>query len=463
MAETWANFAGRRPAPGAVRHPGPGRPGDGAARRGPDRPLGPGTRLPSSRALAADLRHRPQHRGRGLQPAGRGGLADRADRLGHLGSPTAGPPIAGPAPAPVPRPAAPSLRPARRAPRTCPRSRARPGWPRPAGRWPPRRPSARTTPTRAACRSCGAALAGYLARARGVAADPGRIVICAGFAHGLALACAGAAAAGAAHARRRRPTGTRPTATSLGRGACACGRCRSTASGAVRRRARTAADAALLTPAHQFPLGVTLHPRRRRAAGPRGGGTGDRGRLRRRVPLRPAAGRRPAGARARSRRLRGHGEQEPGPGAAAGLAGRSRRGCWTRWSRPSCPPGRTRRPRPAHPGRVHRRRRLRPARPPRPAGLPAPPRPAGRRAGPRRHARSPGSPPACTRSSNCPARLTNGSSSPAPPGTAWPCRAWTASVRGAATMPGGPGHRLRPAARARLHHGPGPALRGPGR
>src|SRR6201995_3702100 len=30
------------------------------------------------------------------------------------------------------------------------------------------------------------ALAGYLARARGVTADPGRIVICAGFAHGLA-------------------------------------------------------------------------------------------------------------------------------------------------------------------------------------------------------------------------------------------------------------------------------------
>ena len=43
-----------------------------------------------------------------------------------------------------------------------------------------------------------AVLAGYLARARGVAADPGRIVICAGFAHGLAVSCAALRAAGAA-------------------------------------------------------------------------------------------------------------------------------------------------------------------------------------------------------------------------------------------------------------------------
>ena len=43
-----------------------------------------------------------------------------------------------------------------------------------------------------------AALAGYLARARGVAADPARIVICAGFAHGLAVTCAALRCAGAA-------------------------------------------------------------------------------------------------------------------------------------------------------------------------------------------------------------------------------------------------------------------------
>ena len=42
-----------------------------------------------------------------------------------------------------------------------------------------------------------AALAGYLARARGVTADPGHIVICAGFAHGLAATCRALRATGA--------------------------------------------------------------------------------------------------------------------------------------------------------------------------------------------------------------------------------------------------------------------------
>src|ERR1035438_10321665 len=41
------------------------------------------------------------------------------------------------------------------------------------------------------------ALAGYLARARGVTADPGHIVICAGFAHGLAAVCRALRSAGA--------------------------------------------------------------------------------------------------------------------------------------------------------------------------------------------------------------------------------------------------------------------------
>ena len=49
---------------------------------------------------------------------------------------------------------------------------------------------------------------------------------------------------------------------------------------------------------------------------------GHRGRLRRRVPLRPAAAGRAAGPGARPGRVRGDGEQEPGPGAGPGLAGR---------------------------------------------------------------------------------------------------------------------------------------------
>ena len=40
-------------------------------------------------------------------------------------------------------------------------------------------------------------LAAYLARARGVSADPEHIVICAGFAHGLAVTCRALYAAGA--------------------------------------------------------------------------------------------------------------------------------------------------------------------------------------------------------------------------------------------------------------------------
>ena len=114
-----------------------------------------------------------------------------------------------------------------------------------------------------------AALAGYLARARGVTADPGRIVICAGFSHGLAVVCRALRSAGAAtlaveaygHSEHRdtvtgQGLGLRPvTVDSMG---------------AVIAEA-SGADAMLLTPAHQFPLGVTLHPRRRREVAGWGG------------------------------------------------------------------------------------------------------------------------------------------------------------------------------------------------
>ena len=113
------------------------------------------------------------------------------------------------------------------------------------------------------------ALAGYLARARGVTADPGRIVICAGFAHGLAGICRALRATGAAtlaveayghQAHRDIASGQglrlRPVPVD--------------GMGAVIGRA-DGADAVLLTPAHQFPLGVTLHPRRRREVADWGG------------------------------------------------------------------------------------------------------------------------------------------------------------------------------------------------
>lgn len=109
------------------------------------------------------------------------------------------------------------------------------------------------------------ALADYLGRARGVLADPGRILICSGFAQALALLArvvpgpyamedpglpfhrdvvrhAGAAVLAL-------PVDDEGARTDhLGQGELA------------------AARAAVLTPAHQYPTGVTLHPARRRAA-----------------------------------------------------------------------------------------------------------------------------------------------------------------------------------------------------
>jgi GntR family transcriptional regulator/MocR family aminotransferase len=229
--------------------------------------LGPGTRLPSSRALAADL---------GLarntvaevysQLVAEGWLTARTGS----GTSVAQRRAAEPAPGPLARPEV-----------TVPRYDLRPGVPDlsafPGGAWlaaarrvlaaAPRQlldyPDPRGLP------QLRASLAGYLARARGVAADPGHIVICAGFAHGLAVTCAALRSAGAAtlaveaygHQAHRdlahgQGLGLRPLPVD--------------ASGAV-IGAADGTDAALLTPAHQFPLGVTLHPRRRREAADWGG------------------------------------------------------------------------------------------------------------------------------------------------------------------------------------------------
>ncbi|WP_327317382.1 MocR-like pyridoxine biosynthesis transcription factor PdxR [Streptomyces sp. NBC_01235] len=108
------------------------------------------------------------------------------------------------------------------------------------------------------------ALAGYLSRARGVRADPERIVVCAGFAHGLKLLTAVLRARGARtvavesygldeHWRLLAASGLATTPLpfdELG-----------TDTGELAGRS----SAVLLTPAHQFPMGVPLH-RDRRAA-----------------------------------------------------------------------------------------------------------------------------------------------------------------------------------------------------
>ncbi len=109
-----------------------------------------------------------------------------------------------------------------------------------------------------------AALAGYLARARGVHASPDRILVCSGFAQAFWLLC---------HVLRA--DGARTLA--LEEYGLPAVRAAAAASGlAVRTlpvdddgaRVKSAgdADAVLLTPAHQFPLGVPLAARRRAEA-----------------------------------------------------------------------------------------------------------------------------------------------------------------------------------------------------
>ncbi|MBO1335159.1 PLP-dependent aminotransferase family protein [Streptomyces sp. VRA16 Mangrove soil] len=112
-----------------------------------------------------------------------------------------------------------------------------------------------------------AALAGYLARARGVHADAERIVICAGFAHGLMLLADVLRTRGAKDVAvdsyglpphwniltrsglRTRPLPFDELGADVGELSELSGR----------------AGAVLLTPAHQFPLGDPLHPDRRSA------------------------------------------------------------------------------------------------------------------------------------------------------------------------------------------------------
>lgn len=119
------------------------------------------------------------------------------------------------------------------------------------------------------------ALTGYLARARGVYADPGRIVLCAGFVHGLTLL------AGVLRARRVREVAVEGYGLDVHRELLAKAGLRTRPLGVDGEGARTGdlgagrpgagrpgagPGAVLLTPAHQFPTGVALTPARRAAA-----------------------------------------------------------------------------------------------------------------------------------------------------------------------------------------------------
>lgn len=108
------------------------------------------------------------------------------------------------------------------------------------------------------------ALAGYLARARGVHTDPDRILVCSGFMQGLRLLGTVLLARGAStiameawghqtHRDAARASGLRIVDVPID------------AAGA-RIEAFGTAAAAVLTPAHQFPMGVPLAPERRMQA-----------------------------------------------------------------------------------------------------------------------------------------------------------------------------------------------------
>jgi GntR family transcriptional regulator/MocR family aminotransferase len=109
------------------------------------------------------------------------------------------------------------------------------------------------------------ALSGYLNRTRGTLAQPGRIVMCNGFAQGLRLVCAVLRERGVKTVAVEDPghAGQRADINSMGLGTHAV---RVDERGIdVARLTALKADAVLLTPAHQFPTGVVLSPDRRKA------------------------------------------------------------------------------------------------------------------------------------------------------------------------------------------------------
>ncbi len=234
--------------------------------------LAPGTTLPSSRALAADLGiARNTVADAYAQLVAEGWLAARHGS-GTWVAERAGPPSRQqrPEPGPAGRGARYDLRPG---------SPDLTAFPRPA--W---LAAARRALAAAAARDLGycdprglevlrLAIAEYAARARGVITSPDRIVVCAGFAQGLELLCETLRASGArslaveayghsGHRQIASGAGLRLTTLPVDdRGADVA----ALSSGVGGRgSARPQARAVLLTPAHQFPLGVALAPERRR-------------------------------------------------------------------------------------------------------------------------------------------------------------------------------------------------------
>ncbi|MGQ4511928.1 MocR-like pyridoxine biosynthesis transcription factor PdxR [Streptomyces sp. DW26H14] len=240
--------------------------------------LTPGTRLPPSRALAADLSiARNTVADAYAELAAEGWLTARQGSGTRVAPRTAPRRAVGQsAGAPPPPPPPPAARPGAGA-----RFDLRPGSPTlasfPRARW---LAAARRALTAAPHEAFGygdprgrvelrTALAGYLARARGVHADPDRVVVCAGFVHGLRLIGAVLGARGV------RKVAVEPFGVPEYRALLTDTGLLAPALPADEHGTRTAAlgelpglrdaGAVLLTPAHQFPTGTALPPGRRAA------------------------------------------------------------------------------------------------------------------------------------------------------------------------------------------------------
>ena len=223
--------------------------------------LSPGTRLPSSRALAADLgvaRNTVAEAYAQLVAEGwltaRQGSGTRVASTATVSSVPAvgiGEPVGARAARHDLRPGSPDLSAFPRAGWLSAARKALSGAPsRALGYSDPRgRPELRTV------------LAAYLGRTRGVRVAPDRIVVCAGFTQGLALLCQVLPDAGVTKIAVE-DYGQPHTAEALAASGLAPVMLGVDDGGAVLDAAH-GAQAMLLTPAHQFPLGSVLSPRRR--------------------------------------------------------------------------------------------------------------------------------------------------------------------------------------------------------
>ena len=108
-----------------------------------------------------------------------------------------------------------------------------------------------------------AALAGYLGRARAVHATAATVQVCSGAGHGLGIALRAVAALGARSVAVEDPSSPRMREIAAAAGLAVRALPCDDLGARAEALAGLGADAVVVTPAHQYPLGVTLSPRRR--------------------------------------------------------------------------------------------------------------------------------------------------------------------------------------------------------